>query len=748
MADSPIYAPLDAASPSTRLLTIEPSVGAEDNKLSCSLAPVRLDEWPPFVALSYVWGDTNVGSETITVNGRPKSIGANLATALRFFRGNGGQTSSPELPRHIWVDALCINQDDTAEKSVQVGHMDNIYKSASIILSHLGKGNAEADQGCEAIRALAKAWRCLLTDCNRALTGDEDKRIRPGTVLLDEGKTRETLTELASTLPGNDTWSSVKAFFSLPYWSRTWIIQEIVLGREVMLVLGALEPIAWADLRDAMLITQQIPKILDDFEVYDRSLWDPFEGSVELHWEYVELIRSYKETSGYIQLHGKILLPYAMGVMFRTAQHLASNPRDKVFGLLGICELPVQPKYALPVHHVYAKLGVGCVYFEQFNILLSAGRGLPFTSDPLLPSWVPDWQAISLAKWHSPVSPDSYQASGWIDPFPGPPQTSHMENLERGFLLTLNSFTYDAISSVWHITTLNSPALIDMCRDLLALSPVDPSGAPTLQSLLRAFCLDRPLATDYQRPLLDFTNGDIDEIVPIVLDFLSFILPYSEPDISDTSDSVLEESLSALGIDPGFAFADDLKATFFPANGGSLVTTIDFSTFGDDVLQRAFPGLSLEAARSQPTVRHRGIDMVKRGSDMPVRKQLLARIEKWMGCGYRVFRTEKGYVGIGPPGMEVGDGVHVVRRCAAPIVVRRGEEMEEITVDGDKRSLGVGRLVGACCLVGSMHNELGVKDDSEVAGFAEGDEGEENEEGNGMLKEYIRKVFPDIILVR
>jgi len=48
--------------------------------------------------------------------------------------------------------------------------------------------------------------------------------------------------------------------------------------------------------------------------------------------------------------------------------------------------------------------------------------------------------------------------------------------------------------------------------------------------------------------------------------------------------------------------------------------------------------------------------------------------------------------------MEVGDGVHVVRRCAAPIIVQRGEEMEEITVDGDKRSLGVGRLAGGVLL--------------------------------------------------
>ena len=147
--ESPLYTPLDAAHPSARLLTAEASDAADADglTLSFSLAPVRLDECLPFVALSYVWGDPSVGSEIITVNGHPKRIGANLAAALRFFRKTHqpsalGAEASPELPRHIWVDALCINQEDNSEKYVQVGRMESIYKSASIVLAHLGNGSA------------------------------------------------------------------------------------------------------------------------------------------------------------------------------------------------------------------------------------------------------------------------------------------------------------------------------------------------------------------------------------------------------------------------------------------------------------------------------------------------------------------------------------------------------------------------------------------------------------------------------
>ena len=519
-----------------------------------------------------------------------------------------------------------------------------------------------------------------------------------------------------------------------------------MLGREVMLVLGALEPITWADHRNAMLLTRQLPRILNGFAVYDASIWDRFEGSVELRWGYIELIRRYKEKTPYIELHGKVLLPHAIEVMFRAAQHMATNPQDKVFGLRGLCELPIKPDYELPVRHVYAKLGVGCVYYEQFDLLLSAGCGLAAASDPLLPSWVPDWQAISLTGRPNPINPYYYGANGWLDLFPGLLRTSHMANLDRGCLLTLNGYTCDTISSVWHITAPNTSTLFTMCRDFLALSPVDPTGAPTLQSLLRAFCLDRPVDSDRQRPLLDFTDDDIDDIVPIVLEFLSLILPSSST--PDTSDSTLSASLSVLGIDPDFYFPDDLKAKFFPAHAESLVIAINISPWDDDALQRAFPALSPADARSLPIVRRKGVDMVRRGSAMRVRKQLLARMGEWMGCGYRVFRTERGYIGVGPPGVEVGDGVHVVRRCAAPIVIRMGEEKEEVAIHEGKGALPVGRLVGGCCLVGFMYNEPGFEDDMEIAELAEGDDGDENGEGERALEEYIRKAFPDVLLIR
>ncbi|KAK4101697.1 HET-domain-containing protein, partial [Parathielavia hyrcaniae] len=151
-----IYSPLDSSKLLIRLLAIQEA--AEDNDpLVCQITPVDLenpDNRPEFAALSYVWGSPQLGSEVMTLGGKPCTIGANLALALRFFRASKpGSWPTPGLtpPEHIWVDALCINQADEAEKAVQVGRMAQIYRSAALVISHLGPGNNLARDGMETI---------------------------------------------------------------------------------------------------------------------------------------------------------------------------------------------------------------------------------------------------------------------------------------------------------------------------------------------------------------------------------------------------------------------------------------------------------------------------------------------------------------------------------------------------------------------------------------------------------------------
>ena len=114
--------------------------------ISCDLLTFSREENPPFYALSYVWGSEDNKIE-ITINQRPFPITRNLYQALeqwklklkdgRFHEPTTPGDSDP-VPCLLWVDALCINQQDIDEKSTQVPHIGAIYKSCSRVIAWLG----------------------------------------------------------------------------------------------------------------------------------------------------------------------------------------------------------------------------------------------------------------------------------------------------------------------------------------------------------------------------------------------------------------------------------------------------------------------------------------------------------------------------------------------------------------------------------------------------------------------------------
>ena len=116
-----IYTPLNSAGKEIRLLKI--ASGLEDEPLNFSLKPVSLND-ARHTALSYCWGDANDRVD-ITVNGQNISVTRNLENALRHMRNVDQGTV-------VWADAICINQQDVAEKNVQVGAMGDIYSKGML----------------------------------------------------------------------------------------------------------------------------------------------------------------------------------------------------------------------------------------------------------------------------------------------------------------------------------------------------------------------------------------------------------------------------------------------------------------------------------------------------------------------------------------------------------------------------------------------------------------------------------------
>lgn len=124
-------------------------------RLECSCQVFDIGEAPPYGALSYVWGEKRP-PVNIVCNGRTIGIQPSLETALKRLR-------LQDSTRIIWVDAVCINQSDNAEKNHQVSLKGSIYSMARgvvIWLGHVDPLVAEAAFRCLKIIAFA----CLITD--------------------------------------------------------------------------------------------------------------------------------------------------------------------------------------------------------------------------------------------------------------------------------------------------------------------------------------------------------------------------------------------------------------------------------------------------------------------------------------------------------------------------------------------------------------------------------------------------------
>jgi hypothetical protein len=116
------YKPLSHLS-SIRLIVLEP--GLQPRRISCHFLESSLNS-QPYEALSYEWDD-DVPADMIFVDNFEVKICRNLHEALQCLRWK-------DKHRVIWIDTLCINQDNPKEKGRQVQMIDRIFKEAKRVV--------------------------------------------------------------------------------------------------------------------------------------------------------------------------------------------------------------------------------------------------------------------------------------------------------------------------------------------------------------------------------------------------------------------------------------------------------------------------------------------------------------------------------------------------------------------------------------------------------------------------------------
>ncbi|KAI1291662.1 heterokaryon incompatibility protein-domain-containing protein [Xylaria venustula] len=338
-----------------------------------------------YTALSYAWGNREV-RHMIHIGGSLLGIGDNLHSALQNIRRK-------DRPVRLWVDALCINQEDINERNHQVQQMRNIYSSAVETIIYLGArrgGNFELS-----------AWNFLERHATWAMNedGDADPSLPAE---------REAMIYFRGEL--SDVEMEV---LPRPWFKRLWVFQEVVVSETLSIQCGD-RKISWDDFCKAILLS---PRYHDQygfsFEFLDRIdiLKDMFQARCsyqQLHGREHSLPswRSQVQTSKQDTLH-------ILDLLQRTRLLGASDPRDKIFGLLGITSgINVDDKhfaidYSQDCRGVYMSFARDHIRTTgSYDILSYLGHGLvgsygkfhdfALHNKHRLPSWVPDWDLSSL----------------------------------------------------------------------------------------------------------------------------------------------------------------------------------------------------------------------------------------------------------------------------------------------------------------------------------------------------------------
>lgn len=219
MSDTTRTSPYEALSPQRReirLVRLHPA-DSKDAPIECSIHTVSLvdkGQKPSYEALSYVWGETTANKPIVLDGGPGFTVTANLHAALQRLR----QRKST-LP--LWIDAISINQSDSAEKSSQLALMSTIFQSADKVLVWLGESTPETKYAISNARALSQRWQLskFLSQDSRKLLYLDFKAL-----LSKSGKLQKTI-HLAKITSG--IWD----LKDLTYWSRMWTFQEYQLPK-------------------------------------------------------------------------------------------------------------------------------------------------------------------------------------------------------------------------------------------------------------------------------------------------------------------------------------------------------------------------------------------------------------------------------------------------------------------------------------------------------------------------------------
>ncbi|ORY16933.1 heterokaryon incompatibility protein-domain-containing protein [Clohesyomyces aquaticus] len=354
-----IYHPLHNGN-TIRLLELLP--GRYDDPIVCRFSYDNLHQpCLRYTALSYVWGKktfvywdstTHKSQEAVCIaecNGVKRNVTLNLDSALRHIRSSSNSMI-------LWIDALCINQDDGKERAHQITLMGSIYRNAHRVLIWLGEREGKDKCGRDDERA-GRAFRAICDIVNRWQGSAGIERVGY-TIRNGRGVTQDTFEDTPSSAidrdhpkqtsknvnpdspkptlpaqpfykyedgldfskesaPSSEFWISIANLFNRSWFWRVWVVQEAVLARAATVKWGNVE-IEWHLVgAAAALIRTNYREVCEEMQI----------GGIYNAYLMFRLSTMSNLPPPMLSFHHLLRL---------TRQFEATDPRDHVYGILGL----------------------------------------------------------------------------------------------------------------------------------------------------------------------------------------------------------------------------------------------------------------------------------------------------------------------------------------------------------------------------------------------------------------------------
>ena len=311
--------------------------------------------------LSYCW-QTIEREADIICDGFRFPVTNNLLSALRSLR-------DPRANLLIWIDQICINQEDHLERGHQVSIMKKIFNQAKEVIVWLGEEDVQSRKLCEYAKRMERGRQ----------SPKNPQRI------------------LKKLLNPRQLQDAIQNLLERPWFQRVWVIPEVALARFTVVACGR-DRISWDNL----------VRLIRDVEIPNVAIFDKHMALLGNPRQRIAIITQMIASQRQGLFHTDITQ-----LLILAKSSKATDVRDMIYAFYGLTLLTTFPDYTRSAEMLYADIVEFYItsikwdtYYSSFHNLTEEQRthqlmSILYSAGSLhqhftLPSWIPDF----TFSWH------------------------------------------------------------------------------------------------------------------------------------------------------------------------------------------------------------------------------------------------------------------------------------------------------------------------------------------------------------